>query len=324
MPVRGIAILLSQEAKKFPGVVNVITGRFARNPDLYYELRFVRVAEDIKKSPENLALYDDLGVACDKIEEGEKAILWMKSKKQMLDRLKKKLPEDDWYTHLYRYHANIGTFIIHKWLRDGGLKFEVKTAKIARDHIVKAIQINANAHFGRERYQLMAIDWIIRTIEGELTTSGFLRDKDEFDQKMRIISGGDDDPVRGLTGMIVLGNAWQSIDIFNNLGYTLQGERSASLAQLAFLRSTEIRKAGGKSFSREDSRTSVMLEGKARKENVAFFKAARTEADKWLAARTGYMEEQFAKGKHPDTDADFWAEANYAGSPPKFRGEKVQ
>ena len=41
------------------------------------------------------------------------------------------------------------------------------------------------------------------------------------------------DAVEGLSGLIVLGNAWESVDIFHALSYALQIDGRSSLAQLA-------------------------------------------------------------------------------------------
>lgn len=149
--------------------------------------------------------------------------------------------------HRYRYHANLGTFLVHRWVRQGGDRAKIDDVKRARDEIAAAIEINPNAHFGREKYQLRVIEWIINPpsaagsqylpnfLEWESQASGNLADPKEAD-----------DAVRGLAGLIVLGNAWESVDVFNaldvalhhdTLGYqkTRDGGRN-TLAYLAWLR----------------------------------------------------------------------------------------
>ena len=135
--------------------MEVITGRFERNPPLFYEMRLARVSNKIKAQPTKLELYDDAGVACDRLHKGDEAIAWMKQKRAHL----KPFPQDK--EHWYRYHANLGTFQAHRWLRSGADRKKIGEMKAARDNIKRAIQINPDAHFGREKYQLMAMEWII-------------------------------------------------------------------------------------------------------------------------------------------------------------------
>jgi len=61
----------------------------------------------------------------------------------------------------YRYHANLGTFLVHHWARQGADRTKIDEVKAARDEIAKAMEINVNAHFGRETYQLRALKWIV-------------------------------------------------------------------------------------------------------------------------------------------------------------------
>ena len=63
--------------------------------------------------------------------------------------------------HLYRYHANHGTFLAHRWSRAGADRSKLVEVEAARDQIARALEINPDAHFGREKYQLQALDWII-------------------------------------------------------------------------------------------------------------------------------------------------------------------
>src|SRR5262249_11031842 len=55
---------LDRELKKFPGIEQVITGRFERNPPLYYEMRLKRASDEIRAHPDHLEAYDDAGASC--------------------------------------------------------------------------------------------------------------------------------------------------------------------------------------------------------------------------------------------------------------------
>ncbi len=107
----------ASEAKGLPEVVAVLAGRFPRNPPLYYEMRLERVTDHLKSDPADLAAYDDAGVACDRLGRGDEAIAWMDKKKHELDRRDPKSP--DVKEHRYRYHANLGTFLVHRWAQSG-------------------------------------------------------------------------------------------------------------------------------------------------------------------------------------------------------------
>ena len=142
----------ANEAKRMPEVVAVLTGRFERNPPLFYRIRLARVTAQLQSHPEDLAGYDDAGVACDRLGHGDEAISWMEKKRAQLEKLDASRPEMK--EQRYRYHANLGTFLVHRWVRQGADRSKIDEVKAARDEIAKALQINPNAQFGREKYQL--------------------------------------------------------------------------------------------------------------------------------------------------------------------------
>ena len=144
---------LAFEGSQYGEILNVIAGRFPRNPDIFYEARLARVTREIADDPDNLGLYDDAGVACDRLHRPAEAIAWMEKKAAILATD----PDPD---HEYRYHANLGTFLIHRWLR-AGAKADQPEGKQGAEHIRKAIGINPDAHFGREAIQRQAIEWIL-------------------------------------------------------------------------------------------------------------------------------------------------------------------
>lgn len=78
---------LEHEAKGLPDVVQVITGRFERNPPLFYEMRLRRVTAVLRARPDDLAAYDDAGAACDRLGKGDDALAWMAKKRARLERL---------------------------------------------------------------------------------------------------------------------------------------------------------------------------------------------------------------------------------------------
>lgn len=314
---------LATEAKGLPGTLEIITGRFERNPPLFYEMRLARVGKEIKAQPTKLELYDDAGVACDRLHKGDEAIAWMQQKRAHL----KPFPQDK--EHWYRYHANLGTFQAHHWLRSGANRKNIAEMKTARDNIKRAIQINPNAHFGREKYQLMAMEWIINPPKDQYkaSTPGFiyLNEKSASAQAKEAQQA-----ITGLIGLIALGNAWESIDVFQSLHDVLQQDNASStighsfLAYMSKLRSIELIDTGKKSLAPKAPKNPAIL--KARLDGIDMikniqqlnvqYKELRAEAEDYQKRRTTYMMARLNAGRHPDTDKTFWNEWKDSGPPP--------
>ncbi len=312
---------LRYEAKGLPGIVEVITGRFEREPPLYYELRLERVTRELAADPTRLDLYDDAGVACDRLHRGDDAIEWMTRKRASLDALPDSQERKD---HEYRYHANLGTFLAHRWLRNGADRDAMHDLLDARDHIQRAIEINPDAHFGRERYQLLAMEWIIappspEDQDSDIYVTGTIFDKlDAFDRPRshRVKTSTDWRPEApdALAGLIVMGDAWQSVEIYHALAVALKSHGHTSLALMATMRAQELI-ASGRSTLNDALRASdpdLSLAAKALREQLesadpaAFFERARAAADQWHAKRTAFMMAHLEAGRHPDTDPTFW------------------
>jgi tetratricopeptide (TPR) repeat protein len=311
------------EARGLPEVVAVLTGRFERNPPLFYEMRLERVTGHLQSHSEDLAAYDDAGVACDRLGRGDEAISWMEKKRAHLDGLDASRAEVK--EQLYRYHANLGTFLVHRWARQRADRSKIGEVKAARDEIARAIAINPNAHFGREKYQLKALEWIIDPPRAagqddlpNLLGWGFA---DAYYQ--RIDPKDADDAVRGLAGLVVLGNAWESVDVFHALEVALQADSLGfekgpeagrnTLAYLAWLRCCELIDAGKGSMLPDAPRGDALKRLIRRPPYVMAdklldpaFVDLRVEADARHAARTAFMMGRLNEGQHPDTDPHFW------------------
>ncbi len=317
------------EAKGLPDIVAILSGRFARNPPLFYEMRLERVTAELHSHPGDLAAYDDAGVACDRLGRGDEAIDWMEKKRAQLEQFEVK-------EHRYRYHANLGTFLVHRWFRQGADRTKIDQVKKARDQIAKALEINPNAHFGREKYQLHVLEWIIdppkaaglhhlpNLVGWEPSSEIHLADPKLADQA-----------VRGLAGLIGLGNAWESVDVFHALNIALQhdtlgfendvtGGRN-SLAYFAWLRCRELIDAGNGSMlpdAPEGEDLKGLLPGPSlvtsEEQRRTTFSTLRDDADDWQKARASFMNGRLKEGRHPDTNRDFWT--GYSDSPAPVLG----
>lgn len=130
---------IEMERIRFPRTQELITGYFVRHSDAYYEWRIEDRSAKQKKdrTPED---YDDIAVAYDKLGQQDKAI------ETILEKMER-WPE----TGRYESEANLGTFLIHSQKLEEGLL-----------HINKAIEINPDAHFGREVYQKLLVEYVLK------------------------------------------------------------------------------------------------------------------------------------------------------------------
>ncbi len=331
----------ADEAKGLPEVVAVLTGRFARNPPLFYEMRLERVSARIEKHPDDLGAYDDAGVACDRLGRGDEAIGWMEKKRARMP-----IPPLDPEApavkeHLYRYHANLGTFLVHRWIRRGAERSRLDEVKAAREEIAQALAINPDAHFGREKYQLRALDWIIAPpmVQPGFDLPNLLGWSFDDDYGQATSPEQARDAVRGLSGLIVLGNAWESIDVFHALNVALQRDSTGfergreggrnTLAYLAWLRCRELIDAG-KGAMLPDAPKGEALKEMLRRPNFVkaeellapAFVGLRAEAEAWQTARTAFLLERLKQGRHPDTDPRFW-DGYIESAPPRLPSTSV-
>ncbi len=313
---------LAVQNTRFPDALRVISGRFERNPPRFYQMRIARVERELKSKPLQFGLYDDLAVAHDKLGDSQSALEIMAQKRALLPAFnaKDKANKEAWY----RFFANDGTFRAHRFLKDGAKIEQIGEMKTARTEIKRALDIKPNAHFGREKYQLAVMDWVVAT-KTQKTNSSL----DEFlDNRFRWSWGEleNKEVVQGLSGLVVLGAAWESPDVFNALARAMENQRTVALSFLAQKRTEELLREGKHSFNsaslnlEEVAGQEEMLEHRGlNSKNVqtlnALYPQLRTEADAWNARRAQWMNAKFAFGKHPDTDTSFWNGWNNTAPP---------
>lgn len=120
---------LKQERARFPSTLEIITGKFLRHSPEFYAWRIKDRLEKLKTDPKNPALYDDLAVAYAKTGRHAMAI-------ETMEAVEKFVPGR------YETYSNLGTF-----------HFLAGDIPKALPFIDKALAINPDAHFGREKYQ---------------------------------------------------------------------------------------------------------------------------------------------------------------------------
>lgn len=278
-------------------VTNAIIGRFTLYPPEYYKKRIEIQTAILKKNPNNLDAYDNISVAYDRIGQGEKALFWIHEKRKHLANAPS--------LHLYSTEANEGTFLIVRWIR-GHKPGDVADAVDAEKHIEKALQINPNAHFGREFAQLYCIRAMIQCGTNKEWMPTFTKtlimiaDKDHIDRKKLRY---------GIAGMMVLGAAWNMPVLIQAIGELVPEEgQIADLCKrkLRFLQSDDREfmadyegpnlkeafpiRAGGEIHGADNSMIGELLK------NGYDFRQNQTD----------WIEKQVAKGLHPDKGDDIW------------------
>ena len=128
---------MAMEKRMFPSVHELITGKFLQHSQEFYFWRVADRKEKIILYPDSLDLYDDLAWALNKVGEPEKGIEVMLKKESIIP-------------GLYKTYANLGTCYIHS-----------KQFKTGLEYIKKAIEIDPEAHFGREVYQQYLVEYVI-------------------------------------------------------------------------------------------------------------------------------------------------------------------
>ncbi|HJP83356.1 MAG TPA: tetratricopeptide repeat protein [Fimbriimonadaceae bacterium] len=271
-------------------------------------MRLERCAERIQKGDKQLGLYDDAGVASDRLGNHLDAVAWMEKKKALLPSLERSSNEQR--DHWYRYYANCGTFWAHEWFSKGHKWEQVGQLRKAIAMITKAIEINPNAHFGREFAQLAVLQWAEEVsnpaTKEHLALGDFMGARNPEANKKKMVTG--------LAGLVRLGAGWESVDLFTAL-CTVQAESENSIAQLAKDRAMELILAGKKSLDPnvkdqqkmlEDDSSLIMLHEPSKGFVKYEFERLRHQAEAWHNRRTAFMMERLNAGRHPDWDTSFW------------------
>ena len=306
------------EMAGLPDVAQVVSGHFETNPPLYYQMRIDRIKAELTKGAILFAEYDDAAVACDRIGNDDAAIEWIEKKHALLpayDAGNEKMKEQ-WY----RYYANAGTFWVHRWLRGGAHIETIAQMDTAATYIKAALAIKPNAHFGREGCQLVVIEWIADTVKSRIAHANTGSDEEartiayDFDDRLKQIAARNHfDPLTALCGLVVLGNAWESPDVFSAIGRQVTLTDQHSLATMAFMRACELTNTGHHSIvgltdqqmlnlSNPSFLSQIEVYPQMQKEYAQY----RRDADHWRADRDTYMASRLARGDHPDTDEHFW------------------
>lgn len=128
---------INMERSRFPSALELITGKFLRHSPEFYRWRIEDRLKKLETNPNDVRSLDDLAAAYDKTGQHERAIEVARS-------IEKIQPGR------YETAANLGTFLIHAGRLEEGL-----------EHIELAIEINPDAHFGREVVQKQLVEYVL-------------------------------------------------------------------------------------------------------------------------------------------------------------------
>lgn len=147
---------------RFAMVHDVIHERFPRHGEAYYQERNRRVRQALEenKGPHDeayFALFDDLGAGLDYLKQHDEAVRVLRDKLSEQEALGQKDRQ------LYTTYANLGTFLIHGNAR-AALSGDAAAQERLREglsFIRKSIEVNPEAHFGREVWQAVAVEYLL-------------------------------------------------------------------------------------------------------------------------------------------------------------------
>lgn len=334
---------LRVEADGLPGVMEAAVGRFEREPAVYYEARLARAMGDIEKDAGDWRSWDDAIVALDKLDRCDEAVEMARQHVTNLAAAGAEPSDDD----RYRAQANLGTVLAHRWIKarvaaESGAVIPTDDLVAARDAIAAAIEINPEAHFGREDWQRVALDWLIDGEELRAAGDDAIRERVEdgfgvptlfdivhtgsfedaaigtarFDAS--IAASGLSDPVEGLVGMVTLGAGWNSIDLLLALTNALDAREYAVAASVVRFRVQELLDAGRRplhpatALYAAESRSgavhwpssSSFVDLERPERYAGWYADARSDTEAWHVRRAQWVEGRLAS-HHPDRDADF-------------------
>ncbi len=296
---------LDTELRGLPDSFDLVIGRWHRHSDAYYEDRVAKLKD---KTSLELTDFDDLAVAYEHLDRRDEAVQTMALKAEALART----PSEE---HQYRYHANLGTFHAHGGHFDRAL-MELRTA----------VEINPDAHFGRERFQIELIEYVAAAKkEPGVWNRSFLR---HSGYKLPMLIGthwmdhmdstGDpselreldwDEAHKAIGGMLRFGGL-EGAELYRSLGELYLNKRHLNLAWWAFGRAIERGHPAARNLKHgqrgivehwtkaaEATSTSVAIP------TQADYTARRADADRWLAAFQDAEASMIREGQDVTTDA---------------------
>ncbi len=300
---------IRMERTRFPGTLELITGKFLRHSPEFYHWRIANRLKRLETDPTNVALLDDLAVAYDKTGQHEKAIATAIATEKL-------------QPGRYETAANLGTFFFHAGKLEDGLP-----------HIDRALKINPNAHFGREKYQRLLVEYVIERRNGGPLKLPLAKVKDveqldlsrsdafgsflmRKNPRLSLTSDEVAEAIKGVTGMMKFGKHDSPV-LLEVLGTLLpqiaQPKTDAKLlAARAFLKASYAVPEGPARVAYRDMAANALYMQTPRDAMVQIsleqvegdFRKELTEAEAWYAALHERELSWIRDGKDPEAEFD--------------------
>lgn len=289
---------LRDERRGLPGVAEALAGKWEKHDDYFYQHRIAQMQALLTREPDNLAAMDNLAVAYEKTGQVDKAI------ELMLTKLDKKPGE-------YTTHANLGTFYLHAGDFDRGI-----------EHIKKAIEINPDAHFGREKYQLQVAEYIRDAKKdpkmldrGSFVLPIVLGEDADADaesieahlRRVRVTRKAHDnqevnDAITGIVGMVRFGTG-TSPHLYFALGDLLAARGDKHLAYRAYRRALEFEHPRPELVTAAANSVQEMIEKSGTMD--ADFAKEKQHAAEWVKAYQAYERALIEHGKSTEDESNY-------------------
>ncbi len=303
---------LRDEQRGLPGVLEIINGHYEQRSDFFYRDRIAKMQTLLAADPNNQPAIDNLAVALFRVGQREQAIATLVDKERR-------------FPNQYTTASNLATF----YMLSGDSASAVPLLE-------KALQINLNAHFGREKYQLQLAKFLIEAAAAhEYPTKDFLG-VDPFASRYPPTTQPDDEPpfadpafvhshwnqavpltpeqdaaMKGILGMIRFGTN-RSPDLFYALGNLLTAKGDRNLATRAYARAVALKHPRAKEIEElsKQIRGSIAKDGPTDESIQQEWQAGQAWADSYMA----YSDALIRAGKDSEDESNFATFYRSAGS----------
>lgn len=309
---------IKMERTRFPGTLELITGKFLRHSSEFYQWRITNRLKRLETDPTNAALLDDLAAAYDKTGQHDKAI-------------ETALKTEKLHPGRYETAANLGTFYFHSGKLEEGIP-----------HIDRALKINPNAHFGREKYQKLLVEYVLRHRQGgplklplanvevypetvrESPSLHYVKVKNTFEECLR--PAGSDGPltpeeaahaIKGILGMMKFGKhdspvLLEALGSLLTQGYENPTADAKLLAARAYLKASyEVPEGPARNTYREMAANAIQMQSPRGKLEAISLESVEADFQKELEeGRTWYAElherelSWIREGQDPEAEFD--------------------
>jgi tetratricopeptide (TPR) repeat protein len=279
---------LKEESLGNKDIADIVRGRILKHSAAFYERKVAYTLPLLERPDVKPERYDDLAVAYEKLGRIPEALATMEAKEKR-------------FPGLYTTAANLGTFHAH-----------AGDYTRALEHLRRALALNPEAHFGREKYQVKALEYLQRlAVTPELVRQEeFLGLPLEPHDYLFVMNPNQvalnkkkpplpKDLLLGLAGMIRFGSGEKSPHLWFSLGLSLAWSGHKNLALRAMRRAEHLGHPLAQQHARRLVRT-ISEYGNRNKdwEQVgAELDAEWEQGQAWVAKKQRQEEALLARGK---------------------------